>query len=528
METGPATVLAGNPVSYTITLTNNGPGPATGVVLNDALTFVPPSGVFVPGSFTITPAAGNPDTFTLTTLPFGFIETANAPIASGHVDTFTVMGGTLASAPNNSTVSDTASVTSTTTDPNPGNNSATVTTTVTQLPPVVTPPANQMAAEGASASFSLGSFTDANAMATSWTVDVKWGDGTPDTMFTTTTKGSLGSSPHTYAEEGTYTATVTVTSNVNASGSANFMVAVSDPAVVGTTLAVNATAGAPVFNKAVANFTDPGGAEPNPSDPAGTINNHYAIVNINWGDGTPLDTTTGKLSFSGSPGSKTDKFTVSGNHTYAASGTYTITVALNHEGVLSTATSTAAVSSLGLFFQGAQTRTSGFWNDQLGQELLRKLTKTNGNTGQTLGQWLAGTFPKLYGAGSPNNLSTFSNAQVGTYYRVLFNMFNTNMLDAEVLSLALYIYATTSSLGGTAGTMYNLQVDANGLGAYLFNIGGHGAAFGVPNGTVLDIFQIMLAANNSAVGGEPWGSNLSLRNDGLAIFRLLNGDGQTP
>ena len=191
---------------------------------------------------------------------------------------------------------------------------------------------------------------------------------------------------------------------------------------------------------------------------------------------------------------------------------------------MTTLTQTINASSLGLFFQGGQTRTSGFWNDQLGQELIRKLTKTNGGTGQTLGQWLASTFPKLYGAGSPNNLSTFSNAQVGTYYRVLFNMFNTNMLDAEVLSLALYIYATTSSLGGTAGTMYNLQVDANGLGAYLFNIGSHGAAFGVASGTTLNIFQIMLAANNTAVGGEAWDSNLSLRNDGLAVIRLLNGD----
>jgi hypothetical protein len=70
-----------------------------------------------------------------------------------------------------------------------------------------------------------------------------------------------------------------------------------------------------------------------------------------------------------------------------------------------------------------------------------------------------------------------------------------------------------------------LPVDGNGLGALQYNIGFHGAAFGVPNFTVLDVFQIMMAANNSAVGGEPWGMNLSLRTDGLAIFRLLNGDG---
>src|SRR5439155_9310604 len=85
------------------------------------------------------------------------------------------------------------------------------------------------------------------------------------------------------------------------------------------------------------------------------------------------------------------------------------------------------------------------------------------------------SFPKLHGAASPSNLSTFSNAQIGTYYKVLFSQFNTNRLDAEVLSLALYIFAPASSLGmgadgTTPATAYGLQVDVFGLGAYSFNI----------------------------------------------------------
>src|SRR5260370_9987950 len=48
--------------------------------------------------------------------------------------------------------------------------------------PIITPPANQTATQGASKSFSLGSFTDPDG--SPWTVDVNWGDGTTDTVFT--------------------------------------------------------------------------------------------------------------------------------------------------------------------------------------------------------------------------------------------------------------------------------------------------------------------------------------------------------
>src|SRR5262249_31602724 len=154
-----------------------------------------------------------------------------------------------------------------------------------------------------------------------------WGDGGTSTGTISVSGGTFTvTGSHTYGEEGTFTITVTINHEAAAPQTVTSMATVSDPAVMGSTMAVSATAGAPVFKKAIANFTDPGGAEPNPSDSAGTINNHYTIVSINWGDGSALDTTTGALSFTGSPGSKTDKFTVSGSHTYAASGTFTIAV----------------------------------------------------------------------------------------------------------------------------------------------------------------------------------------------------------
>src|SRR6266849_8314820 len=83
---------------------------------------------------------------------------------------------------------------------------------------MVTSPGNQTANEGALASFNLGSFSDSNMGASSWTVDVNWGDGTAETLPPVTSQGSLGSRPHTYGEEGNFTVTVTVTDNVNMSG----------------------------------------------------------------------------------------------------------------------------------------------------------------------------------------------------------------------------------------------------------------------------------------------------------------------
>src|SRR5205823_14316879 len=97
---------------------------------------------------------------------------------------------------------------------------------------IVTSAGDQTTVEGAGNAIPLGSFSDTTAGASSWTVDVSWGDGTPDTVFTTTSQGNLPNTPHTYGEEGTYTVTVTVTNNLNTTSSPNFNVTVSDQAVV--------------------------------------------------------------------------------------------------------------------------------------------------------------------------------------------------------------------------------------------------------------------------------------------------------
>ncbi|HLJ97483.1 MAG TPA: Ig-like domain-containing protein, partial [Gemmataceae bacterium] len=389
--------------------------------------------------------------------------------------------------------------------------SKTLTLTVAQPVPLVQAPSNQSQApsnqntsEGTAASFNLGSFSEAGSGP--WTATVAWGDGSTPTTFNPSAQGALGTQGHIYAQEGTYTVTVTVTdTGANTSGSALFPVSVSDWQLVAAPAPISPTTGAP-FSGPVATFTDPGGAE-------ALDGTHYSAT-INWGDGSA--TSTGSISLNGST------FSVNGTHTYAAANSYSITVTLIHDGWLYTyVQSSATVTDLGQFVSAGFVKSTSFWEGLLGQGLIRRFGVTSSN--QTLGQWLATTFPNLYGGvnGAPN-LSIFTNYQVGSYYQSQFLASQGTGLDVEILDTALDLFTTTSSLGGFIGQSYGFTVNSYGLGAYSWNIGSSGAAFGTPNNTVLNVFQILLAANNNAVSGEPWGSNTLLRNEASTVFQGIN------
>src|SRR5207245_2011870 len=98
-------------------------------------------------------------------------------------------------------------------------------------------------------------------------------------------------------------------------------------------------------------------------------------------------------------------------------------------------------------------------------------------------------------------------------------------LNAEVMATALDVFATTASLGGSTGQFFGFMVDAPGLGAYSWNVGFSGPAFGVPSNTTLNVYQLLLAANNSAIGGDAWDSQALLHIMALSVFDTLNGAG---
>lgn len=114
----PDPVSRGSNITYTITVTNNGPSAATGVAVTDT----------VPANVTFVSATGSG---VVTCAQAGGVITCNVgTLASGASASATVVVTATATG----TVTNTVNVTSSTTDPSAANNSATATTTVTPPP----------------------------------------------------------------------------------------------------------------------------------------------------------------------------------------------------------------------------------------------------------------------------------------------------------------------------------------------------------------------------------------------------------
>jgi hypothetical protein len=147
---------------------------------------------------------------------------------------------------------------------------------------------------------------------------ITWGDGSTSTGTITRPSGPgtpfLVSGNHTYLVSGNYFTSVTVMDGTSSYvAPAPGMAVVTDPAPVIVVPPLTASAGVPTGNVAVATFTDPGTPFP-PSNYRATID---------WGDKTPP--ILGTVTASGT------QYTVTGGHTYAQPGKYTITVTVQDQ-----------------------------------------------------------------------------------------------------------------------------------------------------------------------------------------------------
>ncbi len=158
----------------------------------------------------------------------------------------------------------------------------------------------------------VASFSDPNLTdtASDFTATIVWGDGNTSTG---TVSGSSGSftvdGGNTYASEGFFNASVTIVRTADNSQLAlggSIEVTGDDNLTGSSNLVITAAPNQPITNQVVATFTDTDTLTP-ASD---------FTTTIDWGDGTQ---TSGTLT--GSNGS----FTVTGSHTYATAGDYTIT-----------------------------------------------------------------------------------------------------------------------------------------------------------------------------------------------------------
>ncbi|MCA9121123.1 MAG: DUF11 domain-containing protein [Planctomycetaceae bacterium] len=169
------------------------------------------------------------------------------------------------------------------------------------------------------------------------------------------------------------------------------------------------------------------------------------------------------------------------------------------------------------------TATIGFWQNKNGQALI---TGLNGGANSTsLGNWLATSFPNMYGAGAGvNNLTGKTNSQIAAYYVTLFKQ-KGQKLDAQVMGLAFATYVTNNSLAGNNATAYGFLVSTSGTGAAVYNVGSSGAAFDVPDGTVLTVMQILTATNDKSIAGRIYDGITFLRNLANTVYDAINQGG---
>ncbi|MCA9012621.1 MAG: hypothetical protein KDB01_22875, partial [Planctomycetaceae bacterium] len=147
-----------------------------------------------------------------------------------------------------------------------------------------------------------------------------------------------------------------------------------------------------------------------------------------------------------------------------------------------------------------QTASIGFWQNKNGQALIKAMN--GGGQSNVLGNWLAATFPNMYGAAAGvSNLTGKTNTQVAAFYVSLFKRNGQTApagppkTDAQVLATALAVYVTNSSLAGNVAAAYGFEVSANGVGSATFNVTTNGAAFGVTNGSTVTVMDLILAVN---------------------------------
>jgi hypothetical protein len=215
----------------------------------------------------------------------------------------------------------------------------------------------------------VATFSDANPNATvnDFTATITWGDGgTSAGTVVASGNGFAVTGTHTYADEGSYQASVAITDDGGSTASASTAVTVNDAALTAAGAPLTGTEGAALTGVTVATFSD---ANPNATvndftatitwgdggTSAGTVvasGNGFAItgtegaaltgvtvatfsdanpnatvndftVTINWGDTT---TSAGTVVVTG------NGFAVTGTHTYADEGSYQASVAIIDDG----------------------------------------------------------------------------------------------------------------------------------------------------------------------------------------------------
>ncbi len=294
-----------------------------------------------------------------------------------------------------------------------GGASTTIVTTVTVTASQISGQANPVVAtEGlpTPANLPVATFTDLGAgPGTTFSVTVAWGDGTTDSNapgggVTVVNNGggdySVLAPPHTYADEGLYVLTVTISGSDGSGPIAPTNIAIvkdaplsasnGGPFTVQEGSPLNATNAAPL-----ATFTDA-----NPKAPLSDF-----TATIDWGDGT---ITAGVIT---QPGGVGTVFDVLGGHTYVDDGSYTISVMIvNVGGSKANATASVTVTEATLT-AGPQVAVQAYENSPLTNVTVT--TFTSSSPFDTAGEFVA-TID--WGDGSPVSAGAIRQDAAGVFH----------------------------------------------------------------------------------------------------------------
>lgn len=140
------------------------------------------------------------------------------------------------------------------------------------------------------------------------------------------------------------------------------------------------------------------------------------------------------------------------------------------------------------------TATIGYWNGPNGQALIRSLN--GGPAAKNLGNWLATTYPHLWGANAGSrNLAGRSNDQVAAFFRSQFCLRGAKT-EAQMLAVALAVYVTDSDLAGNVAQASGFNVSSSGTGAKCYNVGGYGCYVGLTNNKSYTVSALLAQANS--------------------------------
>ncbi|REK12570.1 MAG: hypothetical protein DWQ37_11655 [Planctomycetota bacterium] len=219
--------------------------------------------------------------------------------------------------------------------------------TVLNVTPTLAVPEDQVVDEGQLLTLeNIGQVTDpgfdnllneGGEMREQFTFAIDWGDGTEVDSGAVTidvpgqpgvpTQGSFDGA-HTYADNGIYTVTVTVSDDDGGTTSETFTVVVNNVAPVLTVVEDQVVdEGSELQIIDIGQFTDPG--YDNPFNEGGETSEQFTYA-IDWGDGSPVDSGAATIDVPGGPGTPTQG-SFDGAHIYADNGLYTVTVTVTDD-----------------------------------------------------------------------------------------------------------------------------------------------------------------------------------------------------